>query len=1701
MNGISTIPCLNVNSTIFKTITSSVDESRKTLALFNKDWNTYKTNWQNANGIGGKIGSIFASSNANTSASVISNDQVQILRNWNNAVKHGYTDQATFNRIIANADENTKMYFAGLNKGKGSIEGLKNAQKVATQSTIGLTIAQTALNMAITMGITALASLIMKGYDELANSVENCKERVDDLMSSYKSALDTANNNANRVEELADKYEDLSKGVNNLGENVSLTNEEYQEYNSLVNEIADMFPTLVQGYTDEGNAILNLKGNVEQLRDAYKEAQQEAYNLLIVSGEDSDGNDIIKQWEDTHDTGFWSDMLDLGADDVGGSISVSDALEQLRAIQQMSADEYREIERITGSGSRKEIAGLTDIEKEIGYGSYLYKALGLNSNSTDEEFREAQRQAKALIQTYNAEIESALSDVETLANAYLMTNEDYDKLDAQSKSAASMIVNNLNADIANGFSSKEDVATYVDGIVQAILPNDKAEGALTDLFTMDTSDMSISEIESQVDSYINTIADALNEDPVELKTRLGFDNSDTEPLVNKVKGFLSDEFDNKVGELTLDELDIASELQIPEGTLLSWDELIAKIREVQGSTSDNEITYLFSNITTSKDALEDFISAVESASDAYSTLMNPNISSSDILYSILSITEAVSEMGGKLNWELIDKQANSVELLGDTIDYISEKYTKSALVDAGFGEEFAETLANSIVQSQKATRELDNLNTQIDSLQSAYDNLTDIVDTYNETGYITFDQLQTLLALEPQYLSCLVSENGQLQLNQQSMLALANQRLNDAEAQAVQQAISELGTLALQDEKTAIEENAQAFSDAIDDLSGYNTELANTIAEASVAASVIRDLNVAISGAESKDVSDEQINTVLENLDTKLQLISNTRDNLANSFGNIVVSSSSKSSPSSTTKDTKETFDWIETIISRIQRTITNLGKTVSATYKKWSIRNNALAQEMSAINQEIATQQQAYDAYMKKANSVNLSKHYKQLVRNGGLKIEDITDESVNENIKLYQEWYEKALDCEDAITDLQDSIAELAMTKFDNISKQYDDRITMIEHHTSMLEGYVSRAEAAGFWASEVYYQKMAEKELENINQLQDKYNDLTNALNQNVANGSIEQYSEDWYEMRIQIDDVESALQEANTTLIEFNQTLQQIHWDIFDRASDYKDLFIEEANFLAELISRRDLYNEVGKFTEDGLAVQGLHAVNYNAYMEKSEALAEEILKLNEEIANDPNDLELIDRRNELIGLQQEAIKNAMSEKDAIKDLVSNGYDVMLDSLNELIDKRREALDAERDLHDYQNKIQEHTDSIASYKKQLRAYAGDNSESAKATIQKLQLNLEESEKSLREAEYDKWLSDQQQLLDNLSDDTQEWVNQRLDNIDGLVSEAIQATNNNADTIGGVITETAETLGYTLSEYANMLWSGNNDNTTLLLKAYEDVSLGFDVGTTKLETVLNSIDTKLQTMVNDLNNQAAVESESIGQPDIEYNETNNYDTDDYEPQQSASSGITFNGGTFYEDSYKGGKTGNSKNQWTGHEVEVTHESGTGMVHIIDKTTGTILGWVDKDQLQGYATGTTNAKKGFNLVSEKGDELIKDKDGNIILAKGEQIFPFKGGETVFNAYKTAELLNGNLIPLSVEQLWGNIIKTPRLPEMANNGVSGSIANDIQLNIAVKANNFDEFCASFKTAIKDDPQCRKLLRAVTVDETVGRGGLRRNNF
>ena len=140
----------------------------------------------------------------------------------------------------------------------------------------------------------------------------------------------------------------------------------------------------------------------------------------------------------------------------------------------------------------------------------------------------------------------------------------------------------------------------------------------------------------------------------------------------------------------------------------------------------------------------------------------------------------------------------------------------------------------------------------------------------------------------------------------------------------------------------------------------------------------------------------------------------------------------------------------------------------------------------------------------------------------------------------------------------------------------------------------------------------------------------------------------------------------------------------------------------------------------------MAVEGLHAVNYNAYMLQAKDYAEEIKKIDADIANDPGNTALIDRRYALIEAQREMIRAAEDEKEAIRDLVSEGYDAMIDALQAIIDKRKDMLQSIKDTYDYEKTINEQTKTIASYQKQLQAYGGDDSEETRAKIQQIKVS---------------------------------------------------------------------------------------------------------------------------------------------------------------------------------------------------------------------------------------------------------------------------------------------------------------------------------------------------------------------------------------
>lgn len=905
-------------------------------------------------------------------------------------------------RIIdyAKTCKNGEMTTEGFKK---SVEGMTLSAKAGQIALEGLRIAGSMIAMwAISKGL----ELAVKGIDNLIHSAEHCKERVDELMSSYQSAIDKANSNAKTIEELALRYEELSKGVDRLGRNVSLSTDEYAEYNKIVNQIADMFPTMIQGYTNEGNAILSLKGNVEELRDAYKEAQQEAYNMLIASGQDSDGNDIIKNWEDLHSTDFFSKLFDIGGAEVGGDISVNEALAQLKALSEMSAETYRNIEKVTGSGSREQIAALSEVEKLIGYGSYIPTTLGIDMSVSDKDFESARKQAKVLVQTYQAEIDSALKNVQTLANAYLMTNEDYAKLDDQSKNAASIIVNSINEGIASGFKDKVDVGEYVAKIVDVIKGNPEVQDTLVSLFSLDLSDIPVNEAKELIDLYIRSIAEAIGENELELRVRLGFDDTAyiVERLRNSIRQITDDhgmqnreEYAYLMGEVDFDSFTQAQAELWLEATLGAENAADAVQKWKDALESEGDMDDPASIFT---DSLDKFQSSVKSAAEAYTTLLSGNYSSTDLLDSIQAINKAASEMGKSLNWEEI----GSLDELSDKIEEISKAYADSVLSGTGLEDsKFCQMLANIVQEAYRSEAQLSSLNTQIDSLQSAYDSLTDIVETYNETGYVTFDQLQTLLAMEPQYLSCLIDENGHLRLNQEAMKELANQRLNEARAQVIQQTITELNELCYQNEEAAIRGTQSALEDNEGALKTYEEELLRTMGSVSLLTDEFIGLSNAMGNAIDNGASDEKIDEKIQNMKKKLQLINDTARNAMSdpsNFDNVMGKSEKKD------KKTEKEFNWVEKLINRGSSALSKLKDKVSNTYIGWSVRNSSLTKAMEKTNDAIAVQQQAYERYMKEAESVGVSQEYINRIQNGTLDIEKITDETLSKQISAYTEW-----------------------------------------------------------------------------------------------------------------------------------------------------------------------------------------------------------------------------------------------------------------------------------------------------------------------------------------------------------------------------------------------------------------------------------------------------------------------------------------------------------------------------------------------------------------------------------------------------------------------------------------------------------------------------------------------------------------------
>ena len=652
-----------------------------------------------------------------------------------------------------------------------------------------------------------------------------------------------------------------------------------------------------------------------------------------------------------------------------------------------------------------------------------------------------------------------------------------------------------------------------------------------------------------------------------------------------------------------------------------------------------------------------------------------------------------------------------------------------------------------------------------------------------------------------------------------------------------------------------------------------------------------------------------------------------------------------------------------------------------------------------------------------------------------------------LSKKLRIEQEALDKATsEAAQSQAEYAQSIVENAKKKLENIANYYDSFTSQWENRNSMYEAYMDRMQTQGYNLSTKFYEAEIGQQQKIVDNLSQKYIAMKRNFAQAVQDGKIKEGTEEYYEMQNEIDQVAISLKEAQNKVVEFQAAIRDLKWEQFDQLQDAIGRITSESDFLIDLMSHKDMYDKDGNMTEQGLATMGLHGVNYNTYMAQADKYKEEMLKISEELANDPNNQKLIDRKNELIDAQQQAILSAENEKDSIKDLIQDGIDKQLDALDDLIDKYLDLLDSSKDLYEYRKKIGEQSEKIASLQKQLSSLQGDNSEENKAKLQKLKEDLKSAQDDMEETQYDKYISDQKKLLDELKQDYKKALDDRMDNVDVLISDAIASINSNSSNISQTLQTESQKVGYTLSDEMQTIWTSQSQALSL----YDGK---FDTRFTGVTTAIGNVYDRQKDMIDAINAMAdkliakadqmlqqptktegvleeveqkpdkdnvaegnptpnppkVSDDESIrdavlvdpDEPKKKPNKTNETKTGNNKAEVGDK--VTFSSGRYYEASDGSGASGN---MYLGKKVKITRiNKGSKYPYAIDATDGTELGWVKLNQLKGYASGIMRVPNDqLAWTQEQGEEAIVRNDGSILT-------PLTRDVSVLNADMTKNL------------------------------------------------------------------------------------------
>ena len=1109
----SNIYRLLYHSTIFRTIDENATGNANKYGIRNSSY----ADIANAYNVGGIKGV------GNSLSSFITSKDLDNIKEFNRLVsEEGVSSQTAWYKTMQTSSSAAKELFdneENLIKSGNSVilseEAISNATNTMTFSAKAGQVALKGLalagNMLLMLGVSEVISLVATKISDYAHELDNAREAATSAKSDIDDLNKSVSDNGQWMTTNASHYKELADGVDSLGRNVSLTDDEFAEYNSLTNEIADMFPTLVTGYTDTGDAILSCKNNVDLLTQAYKDQKQAAQDAVFQKADDL--------W-----SGFKADTTGWNIFSNGGLSKVN----EMKVLQDL----------IDGNLDGHANDAIYNVLNNAGLDVSKHES----RSDLQEKIEENQKVLYAYERTLESSMEAATSNVTPIIDAYLDSNKDFQKYDSDMQANIKQFADNMGYEFYSNFDSQADLVDWIDNTLVPVFNDANTQDLVNKLFTLNTDDMSVNEYVTQINEIIDKISQAIGGDPEEIKVKLGFDFVDTdEELLQKAKDKVNKATGNS-NTITAGSGSLMGNVKktAERSAMDSW--LNSLNKEDLNLIVDGKVK--FDEKTTLASAQEQLKAAQNLADE---NPVETTISFSDTMTQLDDMKSKLSAVD-QVYAKLFDED-NSIGF--DDYSSLYDTFKDIEGLDIG----------SYIKQLQEAGQDQEKVQSTIDSMMDKYLQLSGVLDIVNDSN--------------EDFIVSMLQEQGIANASDIIMSSLAAQKEYAANSSTKLADSTYEDILQIMEEGNVTDETKEYLKNYIiakANASGYTIQtsgdisnledLINALHNAGIELGKFNNLRSGVKTQTNTGTSittpggaDDNVGSGNKNKNSYIPPVHYTGGSATNSARDKAAKDASKGAKDAedeAKKAAEEAEKALTDALSHIKNAIDELDKESSDKFSNWSSRNQALADEMGMIPQEIAKQQELYDFYMSQGDTT-------------------------------------KAEEAANAIKDLQRNLKELANQKLENIKQFYSDIIDLIDSLKELKNAYIDLKEAKGLVANEVDYRElMAQSEQERQN-YEKELTELQNQLQDNINNGYIEEGSEAWYEWQKELNGIKKSIIECKKEQVEWNNAIKKLPFDALEKYTILIQKATDRINGANDILEAKGLSQSVANINEQLMAL--------------------------------------------------------------------------------------------------------------------------------------------------------------------------------------------------------------------------------------------------------------------------------------------------------------------------------------------------------------------------------------------------------------------------------------------------------------------------------------------------------------------------------